>query len=99
MDLPNDGSMFDPTIQPEEQAKEERLAIAKVEQSYPVLDELIEDREMRIKAADSISALGITSATPELQARIIIEGNTRYVDLLMAELENLRSMKEMILKD
>lgn len=92
-DYPNDGSVYDET-QPTEQELEQREEQSKVEQSYPILDELIKKREEDIEKANSISSLGINSSMPTLQAQIIIEGNTRFMTLLQSELDSLKEFRE-----
>jgi hypothetical protein len=90
---PQDGSIYDET-RPSEQELEQREEQSKVEQSFPILDELIAKREDDIKRADSLTSLGINSSMPTLQAQIILEGNTRYISLLTSELESLKEFRE-----
>ncbi len=90
---PNDGANYDET-RPNDQELELRAEEAKVHQSYPILDELIAEREEQLKDADTISSLAITSAMPTLQAQIIIEGNSRFITLLKSDLERLKDFKD-----
>jgi hypothetical protein len=92
--LPNDGQSFNPTNLPEDREQENLEELSKAAQAYPILDELIEATEEKLKDADSMTSLGIDSSTPAVQVQIIMEGNKKYQALLISHVEWLRGLKE-----
>ena len=93
--LPNDGQSFNPMAFPEDREIENKEELAKAAQAYPILDELIAGFEQRIKNADSMSARGITPATPAIQVQILMEGSRNNVSMLEADIQWLKGLKDL----
>ena len=90
---PNDGQAFD-----EPELTEQEVAIreekAKVQQSAPVLDELIDKLEKDYADSNKLDNLQLGTGVSELESRILLQGHTKFQALLSTEINKLKSWRD-----